>query len=451
MDPLGEVYTGRDNTGAAAVFGRSPNELGQYYKQQIVQQAAAQKQDKLPEFNPDQDPMLAALGKAHPNDIPALSKDYQDIVKLKVAYMREKDPIKKGEILQQYLPAKAQLASYVAKSLRTVEEEQKANQFAQKDYKHTLPSDFEDRKKQWLSQDIHTRPEAFDYGTVNVMGLADIAYNKAIAKMKPSVTEIVTVTPDGKKITSKKTAISVNDAEKSLTDYWNAGMPQNEKNGWTDYVMEAAIPKDGSEPDPVALEAVKKGPQGIKEYAIQTMMVNAHKKLEGGLYKVEPIKPSGSGDGGNTMEFKGGSMNTVEVQNQDGTVEKKTTLMPKDKAKDLPVMNFDDGKNGVVKGRVMYVSEISGADPTLYIQRTKKVGAKTVEEIVQVPFTSFNRSQIDKVTLTPNSYDIHMKKAPAKKFKEKNFEPQKKSVSSPNVPATGKKRWLVTPTQNKTK
>ena len=433
MDPLGEVYTGRDNTGAAAVFGRSPNELGQYYKQQMAQQAAAQKQDKLPEFDPDKDPMLAALGKAHLNDIPSLTKDYNDIVKLKVAYTKEKDPIKKGEILQQYLPAKTQLWGYIAKSLRTVEEEQKANTLANKDYKHTLPSDFEDRKKQWLSQDIHDRPESFDYGTLNVMSLADNAYKMAIAKMKPSVTEVVTVTPDGKKVTNKTTAISDKDAERSFSDYWDAGMPQNEKNGWTDLVFAAAIPTDGSEPDPVAVEALKKGPQGVKDFAIQFMMVNAHKKLGSGLYKVEPIKPSGNGDGGNTMEFKGGSMNTVEVQNQDGTVEKKTTLMPKDKAKDLPVMNFDNGKNGVIKGRAMYISQVDGADPTLYIQKTIKKGLNLIDTIIPIPFNSINRSQIDKVTLTPNSYDIHMKKPVGKKFKEKNFEPQKKSVSSPKT------------------
>ena len=432
MDPLGEVYTGRDNTGAVAVFGRSPNELGQYYKQQIVQQAAAQKQDKLPEFDPDKDPMLAALGKAHPNDIPALSKDYQDVVKLKVAYMKEKDPMKRGGILQQYLPAKAKLASYVAKSLRTVEEEQKANTLANRDYKHTLPSDFEDRKKQWLSQDIHDRPESFDYGTLNTLSLADNAYKRAIAKMTPSVTDIVTITPEGKKVTSKKTAISEKDAAKSFSDDWDAAMPQNEKNMWTDFVMEAAMPSDGSAPDPVAVEALKEGKEGVKKFAIQAMMVNAHQKLGSGLYKVEPIKPSGSGDGTDKKKADWGvtTMNnpmfpnaTVATfsspeANRNYTWQSQVTVTPDGK-------RTVDASNTPVTGKFSRVILTPDSDtPVIEITQSTRADGTISDIPVYVNMTEKNR-QIIKQLAGSDYYDFmnsYMKK-----------KKSKKSVSSPKT------------------
>lgn len=420
MDPLSDVYSGRDNTGGAVVFGKTPNELGAYIKQQsdIEKQQAKAK----PDFDPLKDADSSKLGTAWDQDVPKLTEFYYEVLQDKKNYVKEKDPIKKAEHFRSYVEKKAKLDAAIQKSQRNQKEYAKGQEHWNADKNFLLGEDTPDKLESYRSASIWDRPDSPGVKVDSNIDLANKAQKRALDNLAAITTDYQPYDPTTNSYSGKKEKAFREDALDKRLDYNWDNMPRNERNGWKMYWKDAAVV------DPHVRDLISQGKEKeLYRDVIKTQIVETTGQK---ILSYKELKPTKGGSGDGTMEFKGGTMTTTEVKNADGTTEKQTTLIPKGPAKDLPEMTFETGKatkgeREVVTGRIMYITETSdGAKSIVIKQTTKGVGGlPPTITTVQVPFNTFNMSQIDKVTQEPKSYYKHIGKE--KPFYGKK-EPHKK-------------------------
>jgi len=284
-DPLGLVYSKRDNSGAAVWLDGDPDRFGRLSSRRP---AAQKKEAPNKEFDFD----LNSMGDVWDVDKERLTNDYLKLRDMRVSYEREKDPAKRAQMAPEIIKTKVDLATEIKKSRTARDYYAKKSDEIDKDQKTLLPPDARERLEAWKQDPKRSQnpgiemPSSIDFGNEFLNRLKKHLPPRNLAKESTIV--------DGKKVTKSEYYYDKDDMDKAI-EATISEMPDHILN-----TMMVRVNDRAAKGDPAAVEVYNSdnGPAALRDYLKKLGYGIAEPTFQYRVRAKEPVKPTGSGGGG---------------------------------------------------------------------------------------------------------------------------------------------------------